>query len=202
MCCKCQSPQSPPADHFFPHLHLVFALVRLRLTSKLYRACVAAGFRLAVTVEYAEALDTIYNVGPVCFWAFAEMTCGFIVICIPCVPKILMESGAWRKLKKGLGMSVTTGPTGMTPKMHTGSSSAVRSKAMRSANMRSANDSYLEIDDTELKNLGQSESAEHLRSPYSANPGDGIVRTTQVMVSHDSDMSNDERMRYQQANWR
>ena len=54
--------------------------------------------------------------------------------------------------------------------MHTGSSSAVRSKAMRSANMRSANDSYLEIDDTELKNLGQSESAEHLEVAVLGEP--------------------------------
>ena len=127
------------------------------------------------------------------------MTCGFIVICIPCVPKILLESGAWRKLKRGLGMSVTTGPTGSTPKMYTGNSSAVRSKGMRSANMRSANDSYLEIEETEMKGLGGSESAEHLRAEH----GDGIVRTMQVMVSHDSpDVSGDERMRYPQANWR
>lgn len=125
------------------------------------------------------------------------MTCGFIVVCIPCVPKILLESGVWRKMKKNVGMSVT-GPTGMNSKMQTGATSG-----MRSNNMRSANDSYLEIDDTEMKNLNKSESAEHLRSPYGAtSPGDGIVRTTQVMISHDSDMSNDERMHYQRPQWR
>ena len=68
--------------------------------------------------------------------------------------------------------------------------------------MRSANDSYLEIHDTEMKNL-TSESAEHLRSPYATNPGHGIVRTTQVMVTHESDMSNDEAMRDQRnMHWR
>ena len=53
----------------------------------------AAAFRLAVTVQYAGAIDPVFHVGPVCLWAYAEMTCGFIVICVPCVPKILHDSG-------------------------------------------------------------------------------------------------------------
>lgn len=126
------------------------------------------------------------------------MSCGFVVVCIPCVPKILLESGVLRKLKKGVGMSVTTGATGGVTSKQTISSSGMRSKTMRSAD-----DSYLEIHDTEMKNLGASESAEHLRSPYADHPGVGIVRTTQVIVTHDSDMSNDEGMRDSRMNrWR
>ena len=87
----------------------------------------SAAFRLAVTVQYSAATDSVYHVGPVCFWAFAEMTCGFVVVCIPCVPKILMESGIWRKIKSGLGMSVTAGTSGATHKFQTGSTSGMRS---------------------------------------------------------------------------
>ncbi|SPO01627.1 related to integral membrane protein PTH11 [Cephalotrichum gorgonifer] len=156
-------------------------------------ACVSAAFRLAVTIDYADAVDSIYNIGPVCFWAFAEMTCGFIVVCVPCIPKILIESGTWRKMKRGLGMSTTAGGSGATPK-HTGNSSAVRSK-----NLRSANDSYQELDDhTEMKNLGSSESAEYLHTPR-ARLENGIVRTTQVAVTHDSDVNSEETMRYTTA---
>lgn len=152
-------------------------------------ACVSAAFRLAVTVQYAEAADAIYQIGPVCFWAYAEMTCGFIVICVPCVPKILMESGVWRKMKKGLGMSVTTG----TNQNQTGPS------ALRSKNMRSVNKSYLEIDDTELKDI-KTESTEHLRDQYVTGHEKGIVRTTQVTVTQNSDDA--ETMYDHRTQWR
>ncbi|KAF6834746.1 60s ribosomal protein l36 [Colletotrichum musicola] len=150
-------------------------------------ACVSAAFRLAVTIQYASAEDAIYHIGPVCFWAYAEMTCGFIVVCLPCVPKIVMESGLWRRLRKGLGLKVTgvtggatggSGASGATPKNRT------LSGTWKSKNTCSANDSYLEIDDTELKTFGY-ESTEHLReSTVPAGQLDkGIVRTTEVLVT-------------------
>lgn len=122
------------------------------------------------------------------------MTCGFIVVCVPCVPKILLESGVWRKVKQRLGMSVTAAPS--KPK-NTTAGSTVRSK-----NMRSVNNSYLEIDDdTELKNLG-SESTEHLRDPYSPGLEKGIVRTTQVTVTQNPDLSNSNETVYDRRQWR
>lgn len=124
------------------------------------------------------------------------MTCGFIVVCVPCVPKILLESGVWRKVKMGLGMSVTTG-TAVNSKNQTGAST------MRSKNMRSVNKSYLEIDDdTELKNLS-SESTEHLRDPYATTPEKGIVRTTHVTVTQNSDIPNSDEAMYnhRQMQW-
>ena len=121
------------------------------------------------------------------------MTCGFIVVCVPCVPKILLESGVWRKVKNGLGMNVTT--TGNTK-------NPTSASALRSKNMRSVNKSYLEIDDTELKNFN-SESTEHLRDPYiNAKPEKGIVRTTQVTVTQDSDSNSNDHVYGHQAQWR
>lgn len=46
-----------------------------------YSACISAAFRLATTVAYGEAADAIYALGPLVFWATAEMTCGFFVCC-------------------------------------------------------------------------------------------------------------------------
>lgn len=146
-------------------------------------ACIAAGFRLANSVVYIEAADLSYQVGPVALWAYAEMTCGFIVICIPCVPRILLESGAWRRFRKSAGMKVTTGRTGASSKANS---------AMRSKNMRSQGDSYLELDDHELKAMG-SESTEHLRDTKYGQQGAGIVRTTQVTITQGSDSPRDAR---------
>ncbi|KAM0426271.1 hypothetical protein ACHAPT_008311 [Fusarium lateritium] len=154
-------------------------------------ACVSAAFRLAGTVQYAEAADAIYNIGPVCFWAYAEMTCGFVVVCVPCVPKILMESGVWRKMKKGVGLSVT----GVTSKNQTSATTG------GSQNIRSVHNSYTEIDETELKDF-RSESTEHLRYPP-AKVGKGIKRTTQVTVTQNSDIANGTETRYgHQTQWR
>lgn len=157
------------------------------------RACVSATFRLAVTVQYAEALDAIYHIGPVCFWAYAEMTCGFVVVCVPCVPKILTETGVWRKMKKGLGMSVTTAKQSQTDASNT----------PRSKNMRSANKSYLEIeDDIELDGL-KTESTEHLRQPYVTSSDKDIVCTTQVTVTQDLNRSDSTETGYDhQKRWR
>lgn len=160
------------------------------LTNMNRSACVSAAFRLAGTVQYAEAVDSIYNIGPVCFWAYAEMTCGFIVVCVPCVPKILMESGVWRKMKMGFGLSVTA-----TSKSQTGATTG------RSQNVRSVNNSYTEIDETELKDF-RSESTEHLRHAP-AKVEQGIKRTTQVTVTQSSDIANVNETRYgHQRQWR
>lgn len=123
------------------------------------------------------------------------MTCGFIVVCVPCVPKILMESGVWRKIKKGLGMSVTAGGT---PGNTLGKSSG---SAGMSNNMRSANKSYLEIDDTELTTLG-SESTEHLQNPRVRDAEAGIVRTTEVKITQNVDSENHRDMYKTQRQWR
>jgi hypothetical protein len=123
------------------------------------------------------------------------MTCGFIVVCVPCVPKILMESGVWRRMKKTFGMNVSSGGT---PGNTIGQSGA---SALRSKNMRSVNKSYLEIDDTELATMG-SESTEHLRDPY-VNVEKGIVRTTEVKVTQNLDNTNSNETMYEnRTQWR
>lgn len=64
-----------------------FASFPGRLTFGHHRACVSAAFRLATTVAYGEAADAIYALGPLVFWATAEMTCGFFVCCSKYFPE-------------------------------------------------------------------------------------------------------------------
>ncbi|KAJ6096042.1 hypothetical protein N7486_006788 [Penicillium sp. IBT 16267x] len=66
---------------------------------------VAASFRLAHTVSYAESEDIIYIIGPILFWACAEMTCGFLIFSMPCLSKLIMESGRPGRVKSSLGFS-------------------------------------------------------------------------------------------------
>ncbi|KAI1192470.1 hypothetical protein F5X97DRAFT_340394 [Nemania serpens] len=44
-------------------------------------------FRLIVTIEYQHQEDTTYTVSAVILWAIGEMTSGFLVFCVPSIPK-------------------------------------------------------------------------------------------------------------------
>ncbi|KAJ5993362.1 hypothetical protein N7451_009086 [Penicillium sp. IBT 35674x] len=46
-----------------------------------------------------------YRITPLLFWACAEMTCGFFIFSMPCLSKLIMESGLPRRVKKSLGIS-------------------------------------------------------------------------------------------------
>ncbi|KAL4806196.1 hypothetical protein BDV18DRAFT_124092 [Aspergillus unguis] len=66
-------------------------------------ASVAACFRLAHTVAFAHTTDTMYLIGPLLFWAYGEMACGFFILSVPCVSKLIVESGLPRHVKASLG---------------------------------------------------------------------------------------------------
>ncbi|RAK95362.1 uncharacterized protein BO80DRAFT_419179 [Aspergillus ibericus CBS 121593] len=68
-------------------------------------ASVAACFRLAHTVAFANTTDTMYLIGPLLFWACGEMTCGFFIFSVPCLSKLIIESGLARRVKSSLGLS-------------------------------------------------------------------------------------------------
>ncbi|PYH41044.1 uncharacterized protein BP01DRAFT_306909 [Aspergillus saccharolyticus JOP 1030-1] len=62
-------------------------------------APISACFRLAHTVSFAKTADQMYMIAPLLFWAFAEMACGFFIFSMPCLSKLLMDSGLRRKLR-------------------------------------------------------------------------------------------------------
>ncbi|KAF7631423.1 hypothetical protein F9C07_2276778 [Aspergillus flavus] len=71
-------------------------------------ASIAACFRLAHTVTFAKSTDSMYFIGPLLFWACAEMTCGFFIFSVPCLSKLAMESGLRSRLSSALGLSGKT----------------------------------------------------------------------------------------------
>lgn len=96
-CCK--SPETASAFDSFPGI----------LTFRYYSACVSAAFRLATTVAYGEAADAIYALGPLVFWATAEMTCGFFVCCsksptelCTCTFSVVFKTFVWYSRRRRL----------------------------------------------------------------------------------------------------
>ncbi|RKU43781.1 hypothetical protein DL546_004585 [Coniochaeta pulveracea] len=150
-------------------------------------ASISGSIRLATTVTFAHEKDTMYFIAPLLFWACAEMTCGFFILCVPCLPSILKDSGLSSQVKKVFGISadssnkpsnhdiVTFGGTGPT-------SSNKKSKAGKSLN-----DNYSKIEEEDdgglpLGDLHATESQERLHKQQ----GKYITRTTQVTVNSDS----------------
>ncbi|XXH05412.1 hypothetical protein Hte_011838 [Hypoxylon texense] len=139
-------------------------------------ACVSAAFRLGVTVTYATEPDTLYYFGPVIFWAFAEMTCGFIIACLPSTPKILKDSGVLPKMKRAMKSLVGL------------KNSTLRSTSKPPASsVTNPSSNYRKIDEygVPMKDLKPSESTEKLRDDNSSKFDTGIVRTTRVTVKQE-----------------
>ncbi|PNP85076.1 hypothetical protein FNYG_01601 [Fusarium nygamai] len=147
-------------------------------------ACVSAAFRLAVTVKYGKAADALYALAPLVFWATAEMTCGFFIVCVPCIPKILKETGVIRNIKRAFGMS--TAPTNPNTADRYGKS-GTKGSQLSSTGPKS----YYKLDEdgVPLGTLKGSESTEYLRD--NANNGQGITRTTQIKITQDNRSTSD-----------
>ncbi|CAJ2511129.1 Uu.00g067540.m01.CDS01 [Anthostomella pinea] len=68
-------------------------------------ASISASLRLSTTVTFAHEDDRMYFIGPLLFWACAEMTCGFFILSVPCLPSVIKESGLLRRIMAVLGIN-------------------------------------------------------------------------------------------------
>ncbi|KAE8342431.1 hypothetical protein BDV24DRAFT_150357 [Aspergillus arachidicola] len=135
-------------------------------------ACASAALRLDTIVMYSNAIDPLYSLAPVVLCSMAEMTCGFFIFCLPCIPKIITETGAIHKIKKVLGMkTTTTKPSGYSENYGTGMSAYGSSSYKMSNNIRRE------------KQKG-TESMEYLHE--SILEAGGIIRTTHITVTEES----------------
>ncbi|RFU81565.1 integral membrane pth11 [Trichoderma arundinaceum] len=141
-------------------------------------ACVAAVFRLQVTVTYGHSTDATYRVGDLIFWAIAEMTCGFFVVCMPCLPKILQDTGILRRIKGRFGM--TTGGSGVPKNSHYGN--GIGSSVGKLPSTTSNAYHMLDEEGTPMGDLKGSESTEKLRQEAHTTSASRIVRTTRITV--------------------
>lgn len=128
--------------------------------------------RLKTTVDFAKTTDQMYYIGPLLFWACAEMTCGFFILCVPCLPKIVADSSCCRRIRRVLGISTAKPSTGGQKSSNTDSkfgisyNSRKKSRSGDVLNARTDTSAYYQMDDDALglDTLKASESTEQLRS--------------------------------------
>ncbi|CAI7633259.1 unnamed protein product [Penicillium glandicola] len=137
-------------------------------------ACISAIFRLETTIVHGKAADAIWTLAPLAFWATAEMTCGFFIVSLPCIPKILKETGVGVKMKRIFGMSTSGNSSKRTWDSEATSQSGNQSKMATSI----SSNAYYKLD-----TLKTSESTEYLRNGAHDT---GITRTTRITVTQDA----------------
>ncbi|KAI0599978.1 hypothetical protein F4775DRAFT_599498 [Biscogniauxia sp. FL1348] len=72
-------------------------------------ACVAAAFRVPISIEFYVSQDPVYTYSKLSAASFLETTCGFICLCGPMVPKAIEQLGlpeAISSLRPGVGILV------------------------------------------------------------------------------------------------
>lgn len=172
-------------------------------------ASVAACFRLAHTVTFSKTTDSMYFIGPLLFWACAEMTCGFFVLCIPCLPKIVKESPLPRNLKKALGLSSKTAEAsnGYNSSGYVYGSRSGSHHISKVSKSGVTSNSYCKMNEesTSLSNLDRSESQEQLRDGKSYDV-DGkttvqVTRTTEITVAADVEAHSASSLRNGATPW-
>lgn len=165
------------------------------------RACVAAIVRLHTTIDFAKTEDQMYYIGPLLFWACGEMTCGFFILCVPCLPKLISESGCSRRVKRALGASTgkpsVDGLNSSNLNSKFGSSYASRKKSRSTDILNTTVDAsaYYQIDEEAvvLDDLKTSESTEQLRkSHHSGANGVHVTKTIVVTKSQSRSGPNDD----------
>lgn len=143
------------------------------------------------TVAFGQSADATYNMGPLGFWAAGEMTCGFFITCVPTIPKILKETGVIHRVKRRLGMKVTTKSNSKLGYYGTGNS--VPSRGGLSSHV----DAYHKLDEdtiglNSISKSAASESVENLHQQQQKHHQQkqqqhpGITRTTQIIVTADA----------------
>lgn len=124
----------------------------------------------------------MYYIGPLLFWACAEMTCGFFIFSVPCLSRVIAESGLSRKVKSTLGISAES----TSPSNENWTSSRSRNKPLETSNEG----------DIPMGNTTDSESQVHLcDDSYDHHPW-GVKRTMDIDItvateSHPSGLLND-----------
>lgn len=143
-------------------------------------AVICACFRLAVTINYSFAADWTYAISPLALWCLAELTCLFVVFCVPGVPKAFQLFKSWsnnrssqrssNKATKGSSPWPSANSNSLNPisaKYH-----PIEDNGMRLQNLRSANTTTVPRDEhgilrtLEFTTTGETGDGEHSSKPH------------------------------------
>lgn len=147
-----------------------------------HSAVLCACFRLAVTIDYSFAEDWTYAISPLALWCLAELTCLFVVFCVPGVPKAFQLFKSWSHNRSSQRSSnKATKGTSPWPSANSNSIKPISSKyhpiddngmRLQNLNLRSANtpmdsrDEHGILRTMEFSATGEARHGEHSSSPY------------------------------------
>ncbi|KAI3339261.1 hypothetical protein F4824DRAFT_508660 [Ustulina deusta] len=75
-------------------------------------ACLSAAIRLHVTLVFYASEDIVFTEGGMYLWALAEMTCLFLVFCVPSIPRMFVDGGLKTRVKTVLSWCSRSTKTG------------------------------------------------------------------------------------------
>lgn len=171
---------------FMAGILLVYDFHR-EMLANVIRASVSASVRLSTTITFAKETDQMYYIGPLLFWACAEMTCGFFILCVPCFPSIIKHFGLQSKVKEFFGISTKASDPSTSSSATYGQSGNSKGKWGRRkvrAELESA-DPYYKMDETKTLSLEKltptrSQDPEHGWEGEGEGGGVHVTRTTDV----------------------
>lgn len=109
----------------------------------------------------------MYLIGPLLFWACAEMTCGFFIFSVPCLSKMIMETGLARRLTSAFSLSAKpSNPSDQTPNSGPRHGSHAISRGNISKPWLTTDTDYSQIDEDNIpmRDKGKSESQTNLHN--------------------------------------
>lgn len=109
----------------------------------------------------------MYIIGSLLFWATAEMTCGFLIFSVPCLSKIILDSGLRRRMTRRNELNESPrDPPNPTPKSTPphGSHPISRRSLSRTWLATETRYSQIEEDGIPLNDTGKSESQTDLNA--------------------------------------
>jgi hypothetical protein len=143
-----------------------------------HRACVAAACRLNASLNYSQAGDDLYKAADLFMWSTTEMTCGFLVFCVPSLPRAMTGPG----LTSRVAVFVRTWTN--TSSRRQGTEASGISWAQKDASVLGSSGAYNKMDEdgTPLRNYPTSRS-EPLTPQKRAEQGEargGVLGTTHI----------------------
>lgn len=128
----------------------------------------------------------MYLIGPLLFWACGEMACGFFIFSVPCLSKLIMESGLPRHVKVSLGFAPRPSNPSYEEEEQSKSGSSGRLFKMHPMQAWGGTDtmwSRIEGGDENSGDITRSESQTNL---YGGDKAVQVSRTVEVSVSQGS----------------
>ena len=148
--------------------------------------CIAALVRMVETIIHIDSGDYIYNFSALMVCSGAELTCGFLIVCVPSLPKAFQAMGL-SKWKSTVSFWTRNTPSqrGLhsASKRNNGDSTIPLSNVTITSKSRHNKERYSVIDGGQpasMTKLHHKDSSEDPLDPYNVaeQPENGIIRTT------------------------